>query len=132
MTVDGLATAASAFTPQETVKKLKAAIAARGMTIFAQIDHAAGAAGVGLSLPATTLVIFGNARAGTPLMQDAQTLGIDLPLKALVWQDASGKTWLSYNDPTWLARRHGLGPQHDAALAAMAAALAAIAGAATA
>src|SRR5262249_18534229 len=77
----------------------------RGLTVFARIDHAAGAAEVGLSLPPTWLLIFGNAKAGTPLMQSAQTIGIDLPLKALVWQDASGKTWLSYNDPAWLAKR---------------------------
>ena len=104
---------------------------AKGLTVFARIDHAAGAAGVGLSLRPTEVLIFGNARGGTPLMQSAQTIGIDLPLKALVWQDASGATWLSYNDPGWLAKRHGLGHEVDAAVNAMTAALAAVAKAAT-
>ena len=78
------------------------------MTIFARVDHAAGAAEVGLRLRPTELLIFGNAKGGTPLMQPTQMIGIDLPLKALVWQDASGETWLSFNDPAWLAQRHGL------------------------
>jgi uncharacterized protein (DUF302 family) len=77
------------------------------------------------------LLIFGNAKGGTPLMQSVQTIGIDLPLRALVCQDASGNTWLSYNDPSWLAKRHGLGPKGDAAVAAMSAALDAVAKAAT-
>jgi uncharacterized protein (DUF302 family) len=76
--------------------------------VFAHVDHAAGAAAVGLPLRATDLLIFGNAKGGTPLMQAGQTTGIDLPLKALVWQDEAGTTWLSYNDPSWLAERHGL------------------------
>jgi uncharacterized protein (DUF302 family) len=69
------------------------------MTVFARIDHAAGAAEVGLPLRPTELLIFGSAKGGTPLMQSDQAVGIDLPLKALVWEDANGKTWLSYNDP---------------------------------
>jgi uncharacterized protein (DUF302 family) len=88
--------------------RLEAAVTTRGMTIFARIDHAAGARDAGLSLRPTELLIFGNAKAGTPLMQAAQSIGIDLPLKALVWQDASGDTWISYNDPSWLANRHAL------------------------
>ena len=88
--------------------RLEAEIRAQGMTVFARIDHAAGAAEVGLTLPPTELIIFGNARAGTPLMQSAQTVGIDLPLKVLVWQDAAGKTWISYNEPAWIAQRHGI------------------------
>ena len=78
------------------------------MTVFARIDHAEGATLVGLSLRPTEVLIFGNAKGGTPLMQAAQSIGIDLPLKALVRQDASGETWLSWNDPAWLAARHGL------------------------
>ena len=74
--------------------RLEAEIRNKGMKVFARIDHAAGAAGVGLTLRPTELIIFGNARAGTPLMQSAQTVGIDLPLKALVWQDAAVKTWI--------------------------------------
>jgi uncharacterized protein (DUF302 family) len=75
---------------------------------MARIDHAAAAAEVGMELAPTEVVIFGNPRAGTPLMQAAPTMVIDLPLKALVWQDGAGKTWLAYNDPAWLAARHGV------------------------
>ena len=105
--MDGIKTLASAFGPKDTMDRLEAAVRAKGMTVFARIDHAAGAAEVGLGLRPTELLIFGDARAGTPLMQAKQTIGIDLPLKALVWQDASGKTWLSYNDPPWVVSRHG-------------------------
>jgi uncharacterized protein (DUF302 family) len=97
------------------------------MTVFARIDHAAGAAAAGLPLRPTDLLIFGNARAGTPLMESVQTIGIDLPLKALVWQDVAGNTWVSYNDPAWLARRHRLDPGADGTTAAMSAMLDAIA-----
>jgi uncharacterized protein (DUF302 family) len=100
--------------------------------VFAHVDHAAGAAAVGLSLLPTDLLVFGNAKGGTPLMQTAQTVGIDLPLKVLVWQDASGKTWVSYNDPSWIAKRHVLGPDVEATDKALSAALAAITAAATA
>lgn len=108
MAVRGLTTIKSSHGPRDTMNRLEAAVKARSMTVFARIDHSAGAAAAGLSLNPTELLIFGNARGGTPLMQTAQTIGIDLPLKALVWQDASGSTWLSYNDPAWLAQRHGL------------------------
>ena len=76
--------------------------------MFARINHAAGAAEVGLNLRLTELIIFDNARGGTPVMQSAQTIGIDLPLKALVWQDAAGRTWISYNEPYWIAQRHSV------------------------
>jgi uncharacterized protein (DUF302 family) len=98
------------------------------MTVFARIDHAAGAASAGLELRPTEVVIFGNPKGGTALMQDRQSAGIDLPLKALVWEDADGKIWLSYNDPAWIAQRHGLGATSAGAVEAMAKALAAIAG----
>jgi uncharacterized protein (DUF302 family) len=88
--------------------RLETEIRAQKMEIFARIDHAAGAAAAGLELRPTELIIFGNARGGTPLMQSVQTVGIDLPLKALVWEDASGTTWLSYNEPNWIAHRHGV------------------------
>jgi uncharacterized protein (DUF302 family) len=107
--------------------RLEAAVKTRGMTIFARIDHAAGAADAGLSLGPTELLIFGNAKAGTPLMQAAQSIGIDLPLKALVWQDASGDTWISYNDPAWLANRHALANNIAAVIGNMATALKAVA-----
>ena len=108
MNMSGLTTIRSHFGPKETLNRLDAAIKAQGMTVFARIDHAAGAAEAGLTLAPTELIIFGNARGGTPLMQSVQTVGIDLPLKALVWEDASGTTWLSYNEPSWIARRHGV------------------------
>jgi len=107
--MEGLASIRSRFGPKETMDRLESEVRARGMTVFARIDHAAGAAQVGLTLRPTELIIFGNARGGTPLMQASQTAGIDLPLKALVWEDASGKTWLSYNEPSWIVQRHGLG-----------------------
>ena len=105
---EGLRTIPSQFDPNETMDRLEAAIRASGLTIFARIDHAAGAADVGLVLRPTELIIFGNARGGTPLMQSMQTVGIDLPLKAVVWEDASAKTWISYNEPGWIAQRHGV------------------------
>jgi uncharacterized protein (DUF302 family) len=132
MAADGLITLSSSHGPKDTMDRLAAEITARGMTVFARVDHAAGAADAGLSLRPTELLIFGNAKGGTPLMQSDQTIGIDLPLKALVWQDASGRTWLSYNDPGWLAKRHGLGAEVDPAVKAMAAALNAVATKATA
>jgi uncharacterized protein (DUF302 family) len=108
MATDGLTTVPSQFGPKDTVSRLEAEIRARGMTVFAHMDHAGGAAQVGLALRPNELLIFGSAKGGTPLMQTKQTVGIDLPLKALVWEDADGKTWLSYNEPSWVARRHGL------------------------
>jgi uncharacterized protein (DUF302 family) len=98
--------------------RLENEIRSNGMDVFAPIDHAAGAAKAGLTLSSTEVIIFGNARGGTPLMQSVQTVGIDLPLKALVWQDASGKTWLSYNEPGWVAQRHAI-DNKDAVLSKM-------------
>jgi uncharacterized protein (DUF302 family) len=108
MAVQGLTTIKSSHSPQETMKRLEAAVTAKGLTVFARIDHAAGAIAAGLSLRPTEVLIFGNAKGGTPLMEAVQTVGIDLPLKTLVWQDGSGETWLAYNDPAWLAARHGV------------------------
>jgi len=126
MAADGLITVRSSYGPKDTMNRLEAEVKAKGMTVFARIDHAAGAAEVGLPLRPTEVLIFGAAKGGTPLMQAVQTIGIDLPLKALVWQDASGVTWLSYNDPGWLAKRHGLGSEVAAAVNGMTAALAAV------
>jgi uncharacterized protein (DUF302 family) len=131
MAADGLITLPSSYGPKETMNRLETEVKAKGLTVFARIDHAAGAAEVGLSLRPTELLIFGNAKGGTPLMQTAQTIAIDLPLKALIWQDASGSTWLSYNDPTWLATRHGVGHDADASIKAISAALDAMTKAAT-
>jgi uncharacterized protein (DUF302 family) len=120
MAAEGLTTIKSNFGPKDTMSRLEAEVKARGMTVFAHIPHAAGAAAVGVPLRPNDLLIFGNAKVGTPLMQSAPTIGIDLPLKVLVWQGAEGNTWLSYNDPAWLARRHGLGPDVDATVKTMA------------
>ena len=110
MCTDGLITLRSSFGPEETMNRLETEVHARGMTVFGQIDHSAGAAAVGLPLPPTNLLIFGAARGGTPLMQSVQTIGIDLPLKALVWQeDKSGKTFLSYNDPAYITHGRRIG-----------------------
>ena len=127
MAENGLVTLRSEHDFATTLARLSTALEGKGITIFARIDHAAGAASVGLALRPTTLVIFGNPAAGTPLMQAGQTAGIDLPLKALVWQDADGAVHLTYNDPAWIAARHGLGTGVAPAVRAMAAALAALA-----
>ena len=124
--MEGLKTIRSNFGPRETMDRLEAEIKVRGMSVIARIDHAASAAEVGLTLRPTEVIIFGNPRGGTPLMQANQTIGIDLPLKVLVWQDAAGDTWVSYNEPDWLAKRHGIGGA-DRVVAAMGQALSAIA-----
>jgi uncharacterized protein (DUF302 family) len=131
VTTQGLTTIQSNFGPKDTMNKLEAAVQAKGMTVFARIDHAAGATAAGLTLRPTEVLIFGTAKGGTPLMNSVQTIGLDLPLKALVWQDASGNTWLSYNDPAWLAKRHGIGAETEPAVNNMTAALNAVAKAAT-
>ena len=117
MAVDGLVTIPSDRGPAETMNRL--AVKERGLTVFARIDHAAGAKEVGLPLRPTSV------QGGTPLMQSVQTIGIDLPLKVLVWEDASDVT-LSYNDPSWLAKRHGLPHGTGAVAGALAATLGAI------
>jgi uncharacterized protein (DUF302 family) len=105
---DGLVALKSPHAAKATMDRLEAALKEKGLTIFARIDHAAGAAKVGKQLRATELLIFGNPQGGTPFMECAQSVGIDLPLKALVWQDESGQVWLGYNDPAYLAARHGV------------------------
>jgi uncharacterized protein (DUF302 family) len=115
----GLISLKSTFPVKETADRLVHGVESKGLTVFCRIDHAAGAAAAGLQLRPTELVIFGNAKGGTPLMQATQTIGIDLPLKALAWQDAAGQTWLSYNDPAWLTERHGIQAQGVAPATAM-------------
>jgi uncharacterized protein (DUF302 family) len=107
---DGLVAVRSPHSPKDTMDRLEALLKQKGLTIFARIDHAVGAARVGRTLRPTEVLIFGNPQGGTPFMQCAQTVGIDLPLKALVWQDPSGQVWLGYNDPSFLAQRHGASP----------------------
>ena len=132
MADNGLITVASSFSVRETIERLVSFATSHGLTVFARIDHADGAAKAGLPLRPTELVLFGNPKGGTPLMQDRQTAGIDLPVKALAWEDADGKVWLTYNEPAWIAQRHGLGPASAEAVKAIAAGLAAAAKAATA
>jgi uncharacterized protein (DUF302 family) len=90
------------------VENLKTILQAKGVTLFALVDHSGEAEKVGMQMPATKLLIFGNPKAGTPLMLAAPSVAIDLPLKILVWQDAQGKVWLSYNSPAYPQARHGL------------------------
>jgi uncharacterized protein (DUF302 family) len=131
MAADGFVTVQSHFDPNETMGRLTAEVKARGLTVFAHVDHAAGAAAAGLPLRPTDLLIFGNAKGGTPLMQMDQTTGIDLPLKILVWEDQAGSTWLSYVDPAWVAKRHELGQRADSTVNALTNVLQTIANAAT-
>jgi uncharacterized protein (DUF302 family) len=103
MNETGLTTIRSRSSVKATIDRLEASLKAGGVIVFARIDHAAGAISVGMSLRPTELLIFGNPKGGTPLMQANQTIGIDLPLKVLAWEDASGGVWVTYNDPAWLA-----------------------------
>ena len=111
MSENGLTMLPSAHGAKESMDRLEAEVKAKGLTVFARVDHAAGAKEAGMALRPTELLIFGSAKGGTPLMQALQTTGIDLPLKALVYEDANGKVWLSYTEPAWIAQRHGDAPQ---------------------
>jgi len=124
---DGLVIVASRHGPDETMSRLEAAVSQRGMAVVARIDHAAAAEAAGLSLRPTRVLVFGAAKAGTPLMEVAPTLAIDLPLKVLIWTDDAGATHLAYNDPAWLAARHGLDAEGHPQLPAMSTALAEVA-----
>lgn len=103
---EGLIAVQSPFDAKLTMDRFEENAGQRGLSIFARVDHAAGAARIGKTLRPTELLIFGSPQGGTPLMECAQSLGIDLPLKALVWQDAEGLVWLGYNDPAFIAQRH--------------------------
>jgi uncharacterized protein (DUF302 family) len=103
---DGLVAVKSPYPAKETMNRFEEIAKQRGLNVFARIDHAAGASKVGKTLRPTEVLIFGNPQGGTPFMECAQSVGIDLPLKALVWEDAQGQVWLGYNDPAWLGRRH--------------------------
>lgn len=92
----------------ETAEKLQAILRAKGIALFALVDHSGEAAKVGMKMRPTKLLIFGNPKAGTPLMQASPSIAIDLPLKILIWEDAEGKVWVSYNSPTYLRERHHL------------------------
>ena len=103
---DGLVMLKSPLPPKATLDKFEMLAKERGLMVFLRIDHAAGAAKVGKTLRPTEVLIFGNPQGGTPLMECAPSAGIDLPLKALAWEDAQGQSWLGYNDPAYLAKRH--------------------------
>ena len=107
LAADGLVALKSPHGAKATMDRLESVVKQSGLTVFARIDHAAGAAKAGKKLRPTELLIFGNPQGGTPLMECSQTAGIDLPLKALVWEDEKGQVWLGYNDPAFLAARHG-------------------------
>lgn len=105
---DGLTAVKSPHSVKETLDRLETAAKARNLVIFVRVDHAAGAQKVGRTLRPTELLIFGNPQGGTPFMECAQSVGIDLPLKALAWQDGAGQVWLGYNEPQFIAARHGV------------------------
>ena len=105
---NGLVEVASPYMVDETVKRLESVLAERGVRVFAVIDHSGEAEKVGMKMPPTKLVIFGNPKGGTPVMVAAPSVAIDLPLKALVAEDAAGKVWVSYNSPEYLQQRHGV------------------------
>lgn len=104
---DGMTAVKSPHSVKETADRLEAAAKARNLVVFLRVDHAAGAQKIGRTLRPTELLVFGNPQGGTPLMECAQSVGVDLPLKALAWQDESGQVWLGYNEPQYLAARHG-------------------------
>lgn len=108
LAADGLISLESPYSVKATMDRLQSVVKKAGMKVFARINHSAGAAKIGKKLRPTELLIFGNPKGGTPFMECAQTVGIDLPVKALVWKDEAGKVWLGYNDPAYIAKRHGV------------------------
>lgn len=126
---DGLVKKLSARSVQSTMDSLQNLVENKGLTVFARIDHAAGAAQVGEDLLPTQLLIFGNPAIGTALMSSQRTVGIDLPIKVLIWEEPDGRVWITYNDPAYLAERHGI-EDRDEVLAKMKAAVAGIVSAA--
>ena len=127
MSRNGLITVASRYSVGETLDRLTVALTKADLLVFARINHARNAEEIGQELRSTELLIFGHPRGGTPLMQDKQTAGIDLPVKALAWEDEEGKVWLTYNEVAWLATRHMLGPDSKHAIEAIEAGLAMLA-----
>lgn len=115
---EGIVSIPSRHSVAETVAKLKSILAAKGIQLFAEVDHSGEAAKAGFRMPPTQLLIFGNPKAGTPLMLAAPGIALDLPLKILVWEDGQGKVWLSWNGPDYLRARHHLEEKFTAVLAA--------------
>jgi uncharacterized protein (DUF302 family) len=114
VSIEGLRVFKSRHDPATTLDRATAAIARNGMKVIARIDHGALAEAAGAALRPTVVLMFGSAKAGAPTVQTAQSLGIDLPLKLLIWQDAKGETWAAYNDPVWLLRRHAVDDEASA------------------
>ena len=108
---NGIVNLPSNHSVDETVESLKEILEAKGVNLFALVDHSGEAEKVGLQMRPTKLLIFGSPKAGTPLMQAAPSIAIDLPLKILIWEDAQGKVWVSYNSPAYLQQRHNLAPE---------------------
>lgn len=121
---DGVIAIPSGYSVEVTIDRLVAALKANGNTVFARIDHAEGAKAAGLTMKPAQVLIFGNPKVGTPIMLAGPTAAIDLPMKALAYEDAGGKVWLAYNDPAWIARRHGIDPAAVPAVGALSQALA--------
>lgn len=115
----GIVRIPSQHTVTVTMDRLEAQLVERGVMVFARIDFSGDAQRAGLTLRPQQMLIFGNPKAGTPLMVAEPTSGLDLPLKALVWEDTAGKAWIAYNDPRYIVRRHGLAPALSANLAAV-------------
>jgi uncharacterized protein (DUF302 family) len=105
---DGMIAVKSAHNAKTTIDRLENTVKTRGLIIFARIDHADGAAKLGKTMRPTELLIFGHPKGGAPFMECAQTVGIDLPIKALAWEDTAGQVWLGYNDTSYVAKRHGV------------------------
>lgn len=108
---NGIIDKPSSHSVEQTVEKLKGILQAKGVALFALVDHSGEAQKVGMKMPPTKLLIFGNPKGGTPLMLAAPSVAIDLPLKILVWEDVQGKVWVSYNSPVYLQERHGFSPE---------------------
>jgi uncharacterized protein (DUF302 family) len=108
MAADGVIDVQSAFNVQKTADRLESILNEKGMTIFKRIKHSESAGKVGIELRETELIIFGNPKVGSPLMECQQSVAIDLPQKALVWEDHESRVWISYNDPRYLVKRHGI------------------------
>ncbi len=113
----GIISKQSSSSFDQSLDRFLALLQEKGITLFSRIDHSGEAAKVGLKMPPTVLLIFGNPNAGTPIMLASPTAAIDLPLKILVWQDSAGTVWLSYNDPEYLKQRFGLSAEHAKTLA---------------
>jgi uncharacterized protein (DUF302 family) len=129
--INGLISQKSAHDARETARRFRAAAEQAGLTVFAEVDHGRNAAEAGLALGPCIVLLFGNPRAGTLLMQLNPQAGIDLPFKVLAWTDETGDTWLGWNDPQWVADRHGLGSEAQATVSAIAAGMDRLAAAAT-